>query len=130
MNYKIEVIPDASTVKVTMYEQYSFEVDDPVADQEIIDILEKSDESMFLIVDLIQRPLSLDDVIHSSNKDARGENALFHHPKVKGLLVVTESDMVRLAAKGLNTVTFGNVNARAFKTADEALDYARSQVAS
>lgn len=128
MNYKVEVVPDVPVILLSMFEQYSFATDDLEADKEIIAILEESDEPMFFVVDTTRRPLSLDDVVHSANKDARGEEPLFHHSKLRGLLVVSPSDMVRLAAKGLTTITFGNVNARAFRTVDEALEYARSQV--
>ena len=130
MNYKVEVLPDVPVVLLSMFEQYSFATDDLEADKEIIAILEESDEPMFFVVDTTRRPLSLEDVIHAANKDARGEDPLFHHLKMRGLIVVTTSDMVRLAARGLNTITFGNVNARAFKTLDEALDYVRAQVTS
>jgi hypothetical protein len=126
-NYKVEVVPGEPAVLLSMYEDYSFVVDDPEADKELIAALDASDEDMFMIIDLLRRPLSLQDVVHSANKDGRGEQALFHHPKVRGLIIVTDSDMVRLATKGLTTVTFGSLNAKAFGSLDEALAYVRSK---
>lgn len=128
VNYKVEALPDVPVVLLSMFEQYSFATDDLEADKEIIACLDESDEPLFFIVDTTRRPLSLDDVVHAANKDARGEDPLFHHPQMQGLIVVSPSDMVRLAAKGLTTVTFGNVNAKAFKFLDEALDYVRAQM--
>lgn len=128
MNYKIEVIPDEPIVLVALYEHYSFAVDDPVATAEVRVILDKSGEPMFMIMDVTQLSLSLDDLVQSANRDARGEQPIYHHPKLLGLLIVTRSDMIRLAVRGITTVAFGNVNAKAFKTVDEALTYARSQV--
>ena len=127
MNYKIEVIQDEPVVMVTLYKHYSFAVDDPVATDEVRNILNKSNQPMFMLMDVTDLSLSLDDLIKSANRDARGEQAIYHHPNLSELLVVTHSAMVQLAVKGIATITFGNVNAKAFGTVDEALAYARDQ---
>ncbi|MBN1429029.1 MAG: hypothetical protein JXB07_11635 [Anaerolineae bacterium] len=127
MNYKIEVVPGEQIVQATLFKHYSFAVDDPVANNEVKVILDASDTPMFMIIDVTQLSLSLDDVVKSANSDTRGEQAIYRHPKLRGVLVVTQSHMVRLAVKGLTSVTFGNVNAKAFGSVEEAIDYARSQ---
>lgn len=126
MNYRVEVVPGEAIILATLFEQYSFATDDPEANAEVEAILDQSNEPMFLVIDASRRAFSLDDVVHAANNDARGEDPLYHHSQMQELLIVTRSDLVRLATKGLNTVTFGNVNAKAFKTVDEALAYARS----
>jgi hypothetical protein len=128
MNYRVEVVPGEPIILATLFEQYSFAADDADANAEVIAIFDQSEEPMFLAIDTTHRAFSLDDVVHAANNDARGEDPLYHHPKMRELLIITHSDLIRLATKGLNTVTFGNVNAQAFKTVDEALAYARSQV--
>jgi hypothetical protein len=127
MNYKIEVIPDEPIILATLYAHYSLAVDDPVANNEARAIMDKSGEPMFMIMDVTDLSLSLDDLVQAANRDARGEQAIFHHPKLLELLVVTHSAMIQLAVKGITTVTFGSVHAKAFGTVDEALAYARAQ---
>ena len=128
MNYKVEALPGEPVILATLYEDYSYTVDDPQANAEVVNILDEIDGAMFLVIDATHRSFSLDDVVQAANNDARGEDALYHHPKLLGVLIVTRSSLVRLATKGLNTVTFGNVNAYAFEALDEAIEYARSQI--
>lgn len=128
MNYKVEVIPDEPIVKIELYKHYSFVTDDPIATDKARQILNQSDEPMFMLMDVTDLSMSLEDVIKSTNNDARGEDAIFHHPKLIELLVVTRSKMIQLAVKGLTTVTFGNVKAKAFQTVDEARIYVRSKM--
>lgn len=65
--------------------------------------------------------------VQASSMAARGDNPLFHHPKVKQVLLVVGDIMQELSAKGMQSDTFGNVNIRTFKSVEEALAYARSQ---
>lgn len=127
MNYKIEIIQDEPIVIVTLYKHFSFAVDDSVATGEVWEILDQNNQPMFMIMDVTALSLSLDDLVKSANNDTHGERAIYHHPNLLELLVVTRSAMVKLAVKGITTVTFGNVNARAFETVDEALAYTRAE---
>jgi hypothetical protein len=51
--------------------------------------------------------------------------ALFKHPNIREALLVTQSPVASLAAKGLNSPIFGNARLTIFKTLKEALEYAR-----
>ncbi|MBN1311552.1 MAG: hypothetical protein JXB30_09045 [Anaerolineae bacterium] len=129
MNYKIEVVPNEPILMVDLYKHYSFTVDDPVATGECWKILDESDEPMFMIMDVTDLAISLDDLVQAANRDTHGEQPIYHHPKLQELLVVTRSKMIQIAVRGITSVAFGNVNAKAFGTVDEALAYARSQLA-
>lgn len=130
MNYKIDVLPGEPIILYTMLEQYTLSQDMPNADTETQAILNGSSEPMFLIVDVTRLSLSLNDVIQGATQAARGEQPLFHHPNVREVVVVATSGIAKLASKGLNTATFGNVNISVSGTVDEALAYVRSRMVS
>jgi hypothetical protein len=59
----------------------------------------------------------------------RETGALLTHPLMKEFLVVTNVKLVELAAKGLSSDIFGNVAVQVFETLEDALAYAREQIA-
>jgi hypothetical protein len=44
------------------------------------------------------------------------------HHFINCIFLITESCLVNLAAKGLNTVTFGNVNVNIYRSLDDVFD--------
>lgn len=126
--YRLEVFSDEPIVVTYVSKEYKIVEDMPRSDAELRAILENVSEPLFDIVEASALPVSLDDVILSSNKGARGEQPIWHHPKVREMIFVHPSALVKLAARGLNTVTFGNLNAQVFSNLEDALAYARSKV--
>lgn len=128
MNYKIEVLPNEPIMLYTMLEQFSMAQDGPQAQDEAREILEQSSQPMFMILDVTGRSVTLDDVVHGASQSARGKQPILQHPKVRKVILVATSSIVKIATKGLNTATFGNVDISVFGTVDEALTYVRSQI--
>ena len=58
----------------------------------------------------------------AANMGGRGEDAIWHHPKIRGVYFVSNSKMVELAAKGMNTPIFANTMIKVFETVEEALE--------
>lgn len=69
---------------------------------------------------------TVEEAIMTANALTRGEQPVFRHPNLKGILIVTEDSFIRLAGKGLENEIFGNVRIRFFATSEEALAFARS----
>lgn len=82
---------------------------------------------MFFIMNMSEMSVDRDDVILGANRGARGEQPLSHHANLREMLSVFRSGMIKLAIKGLNTVTFANLNAKALDSLDDALAYAQPQ---
>ncbi len=127
MNFTIEVMLDNTVILQTVFENYSLVDDDPISDIKVIEILEESDRPLSFIIDVSRRAITLDDVIYIANKDARGEEPLWHHPNLQEVIFVHKSDLVHLAVRGLKSMVFGNLDAKVFKSVDEALDYLRAK---
>lgn len=125
--YSIEVFSDQPIVVTYISKEYKITEDMPKSDAEVRAILEKAGEPLFDIVEASALTVSLDDVILSSNKGARGEQPIWHHPKVREMIFIHPSALVKLAARGMNTAIFGNLNVKVFKTLEDALAYVRSK---
>ena len=67
--------------------------------------------------------MTLDDIVAGVNNLSRGESALWKHPNIKELIFVTTNTNIQMAAKGLNSLMFGNIQAEIFETREEALEY-------
>lgn len=129
MSYKVEALPREPIILVTLSAQSLIMEDMAKSGVEVRALLDQAAEPSFFIMDMSELSVSLDDVIVGANRGARSEQPLSHHPNLREMLFVSRSSMIKLAIKGLNTVTFGNLNARVFDSLDDALAYARSQEA-
>lgn len=97
----------------------------PLSTADVRALLDEAQEPTFYILDISRLKLSLNDVIVGANTGARGETPLWHHPMIKELVTVSADGLVQLAAKGLSSLTFGNLHIRVFGTLDEAVEYCR-----
>ncbi|HEX3050440.1 MAG TPA: hypothetical protein VHP83_07285 [Aggregatilineaceae bacterium] len=79
-----------------------------------------------LIFDLVAAPLDYTALFHLVNFGARGDTPIFHHPNVGRLIFVTQSELIELGAKTLDSPIYGNLSIPVFPTLDQAMHYARS----
>jgi hypothetical protein len=82
----------------------------------------------FVINDLTHVDLILEEVILGANL-AHNDISPFANPQVLGNILVTTSDLIKLAATGLNSETFGFLHLPVFNTVVEAVEYARQSIA-
>lgn len=68
----------------------------------------------------------LSSVIAGANMSARGDNPIFHHPNTCSISYVTQSGVVALAAKGMDSKVFGHLKINVFGTLEEALAHVRA----
>ncbi|MBN1313322.1 MAG: hypothetical protein JXB30_18090 [Anaerolineae bacterium] len=85
-------------------------------------ILEAQEELLFFICDVREMKLSLDDLIAAANVGSRGQQPLWQHPKIRDVYFISNLKMVELAAKGLSSPIFGNMQVRVFGTVEKALE--------
>lgn len=96
---------------------------------EINALLDEANEPCYLILDVQEVTMSLDELIQWASFAARKSGVNLHHPHMKAVLAVTKSKLFELAGKGLRHDAFGNVNVHIFGSMEEALAYARAQPA-
>jgi hypothetical protein len=122
MPYSIEELPNESVILLTFQPGFSAE---ELADSaaELTKMLDAQSEPVYFILDMTSISLSLDDVIAGANMATRGSKPPFHHPNVRGVVFVSGNNLIKLAAQGLKTATFGNTAVQVFETLDKALAY-------
>lgn len=128
--YHFEKLEGEPILLFTVYNTYSMATDAQESVRVTFDILDDIGEPVFYVLDWLNlNPLSLEDVSEGAMRVALAENPLFKHPQIRGLAFVTLSDIFTLAARGLDSDTYGNIKIEIFATVNEALAYAREQLA-
>ncbi len=123
MTYRIEVKPDAPIIVIR--HDVGSHVVEYLADlgRDMLRLLDEQTEPVFVIADLSNVAMDLDDHMQASDVSARDEHAMMHHPNVRENIFVGADPLVRMAAKGLESATFGLTRMAHFDTLDEALAY-------
>lgn len=127
-HYEFKTLPGEPIVVGTLFDSFSYQDDIQTVLDELTALLDAASEPIIYVNDLREFGMSMNDVIDVSSRVARGANAVLHHPNLKAYVIVTQKELFRLAARGLNSPIFGFTEISAFDTLDEALAFARSQV--
>lgn len=128
--FKNEKLPGEPIIVNTTYETWEVHKHHAEGSEEVIALMEEAGKPIYYICDMRRMSLTLQDIIKSANMGTRDSGALLTHPLMKEFLVVTNVKLIELAAKGLSSDIFGNVAVKVFETPEDALAYAREQVAS
>jgi hypothetical protein len=121
-----EKLPDEPIVVVTIQGGYDVTTEAAQSIKDGIAFLDSLDEPVLYITDFSSAEFGLTEMILGSNLAARGENPIFRHPKVREIIYVTQSDLSKLAARGMDSEAFGNLKISVYGTLEEALAYARA----
>ncbi len=128
MSYHNELLPGEPIVVAHLHADFSLANETQSSIVETRRVLDSVDEPIFYILDLSNLTINIHDLISGTNSSSRGEDPLWHHPNIREFLVVSQSKLIQLAAAGLNSVSFGNLEAKMFGSLDEALAYCREQI--
>jgi hypothetical protein len=90
---------------------------------QLIDILDSSGEPMVYIADVRELTISFADMVNILGFITNKELAVFQHPKLHEIIVVTSSNIAALGAQALGQQQYGGFNAQVFEDMDAALDY-------
>lgn len=97
--------------------------------RQVAELLDSLEEPIYFVFDLSDVKFDLTDVIVGANRGAGNPTGSLRHPKVKEVVAVTKSGLIKLAARGLKSAVFGEVPVSVFETRDQALAYTRDQIA-
>jgi hypothetical protein len=93
---------------------------------EIARVVAAQPAPVFLIIDLNSHHMRLDQMSLLMGKMARGTSSLLHHANLRETIVVTSSDVIRMALGIVNGPMFDNVRLSTFATFDEAENHCRA----
>jgi hypothetical protein len=71
-------------------------------------------------------PMDVEDLLLATSDISQGPNAIWRHPKIREVLLISPQAIVQAAAPALSGDAFGNLNVRLFESLDEALACIRS----
>lgn len=127
MFYKIERLPDLPVILATWYEGFKFLEHGQAYVADLEACVKQITTPFFYVLDLSgMHSFSLDGLVVAANAGASGD--LRRNPLNRGNIFISDADLIKLAAQGMNTESFGHLNIRIYASVDEALDYIRSQI--
>ncbi len=136
--YTFEVFPDEPIFVITLLPDFSLARDLAEEHAMVRQFLDQADKRYFYVLDIRQATLGVEDVISAANSGALGRGSsgtgqdeipVWKHPNVQGRALITENGLIKLAAKGLNSRAFGNLDVTIVSTLEEALDHCRAVIA-
>ncbi|MBN1563635.1 MAG: hypothetical protein JXA10_07345 [Anaerolineae bacterium] len=124
--FKFEKLPGEPIVVFTAFESYRMAQDAQLSVEATFEFFDALDEPTNYILNWLDlNPLDIEDVSVGAMAVALAENPIFKHPKMRKIIFVTTSEIFILAARGLDSDTYGHIKIDVFPTLDEALQYAR-----
>lgn len=121
--YTLEILPDRPVVLIHPEPGLTIAALIEPGMGDLFHLLDTADRRLFLVVDLREVTADLDGLMRAATWAARGRSPILHHPMLAEAVVISINAIVRMAAKGLATATFGFARVLCFATPDEALDY-------
>jgi hypothetical protein len=127
MSYELKQFTDEHVILATCNQDYNMaqELDSMVEDILLTSTAES--QPSYLIIDMRGVSFGLDSVIVAANRARSDENSVFHHPSIEQVIFVTDSRLIELSARGLNTEIFGRISVPVFHTVEEARSYVRQR---
>ena len=127
-SFHVELLPGEPILLFEVTEEYATARDWPEGDAATRQFLDQAREPLYHLIDLTEASFTLDDIVVGVNKLSRGTAALWKHPNILDLIFVTDDATIQMAAKGLDSLMFGNIEAKIFETREEALEYIRVKI--
>ncbi len=125
MSYIYEKLPSEAILVLTYNADYQVKSEGLPSIEEGVRLLNAEEKPVFLIIDLLKIPsLRMYDIVEGASMATR-QTQLLTHPKNRENLLITQSKLYSMVAKGLDSFAFGNAKLKTFDTVDEALAYAR-----
>jgi hypothetical protein len=130
-NDKVKFVyrPNDASVVVMFMPSHNFATDAPATNALARQMLDSVDEPIYWILDFTRvifpekLSMTLEEGIFATNL---ANVEVWHHRNIRQVVFVADNEIMRAAAEGLNSPSFGNLNVKVFAKLDDALAYARS----
>ncbi len=130
MSHTVEAVPEQPIVVATCQADFWVAEELDAMVDAILRLAESSPQPVFLIVDMLAVTFSPNDIIIAANRARKDSNSVFHHPAIRQVIFISDSRLVELASRGLNTEIFGNISVRTFPSVEAALKEVHKQLTS
>jgi hypothetical protein len=126
MSYDLERLPDDPVILFKGYKDFGAPNELGQAVGDIMRLLDQQPEPVYLIQDeRLHRTPNVEEMIIVGQALAWETRALYRHPMLAGVIIVTANEITQALYQGLNSEVFGHVQVELFDTPDEALAYVR-----
>lgn len=88
-------------------------------------LVSEQPEPLFLIIDISQVPMRIDQVNTAANMSAKDTHDFLHHPNIREVVFVTPVVVIRLALRVMSSTAYHELNMSVVDTLDEALAHCR-----
>ncbi len=122
MPFVVEADSEVGAVIVRLGRDFSLQTEATRFRAELHQALDTQQNPVALIFDIRDASLSSRDMLISTDSESQ---RLLRHPNIRESVVVTDDALVQIAAKGVNSMSFGFIKVRTFPTLEDALEYAR-----
>jgi hypothetical protein len=130
MSYTIDRLDGDRIFIVSQSDDFDIAAESAALLREQLAILDASSGGIVFVLDLRNMSTKLDDIILAANSMRTEDGkAMAAHPHRLASAIITDSKILQLAVKGLNSATFGHLVAPVFGTLEDGLAYARQQLA-
>ncbi len=137
MNYRIETLDNEPVNIWTGFEGFKWGTPEHKrVDDELKAIWEASEEPLYHIADVSRVELDVEQLMAAASSVAQGAQALWAHPKVIEVVLVTQDPAILLSINLLNQSKetgkgpYRSLNVVVVETIDAALTYARERIQS
>jgi hypothetical protein len=128
MSYSINLLQDPPVLVSSWDSSFEFTQEIRAYSDEIKTILDARTEPLYYVMDFREwKDMSLENMMKAAEVGARSGNSNLHHPMTKGVLFITGSRLMEMAARGMKSDIYGNLDIRVFSTVDDALDFVKKQ---
>jgi hypothetical protein len=126
MSFTVVKYPNEPIIIQTFNEDYDMQAEIALSNRTTSEALDNSPEDGVYLIDVFNFQITFEEIVKGANIVARGERPLWHHPKLKQVVLVTADGLLRMAAEGMAASVFGGLKIPVFETLEEALAYARA----
>ncbi|MCA9913994.1 MAG: hypothetical protein KC496_11620 [Anaerolineae bacterium] len=121
MSFNVEQHPSSRAVVVILQQDFSMQTEYAEFRAQVRAALDEHSQPTTLIFEVRDASLTSKDLLVATDGDSQD---LLRHPNIRETIVVTEDMLVQIAAKGVNSFSFGYIKVRTFPTLEAALAYA------
>ncbi len=131
MHYTIQKLPNEPITIWTPMDEWDWVADSPESNAKVVALWDASDEAVYHIANTQHYNWNLEGLTTAAASAAFGENPLFTHPKLKGVIIVTQDPKVLFAINAVVESMKGGGSlyrsspVLAMSTLEEALAYIR-----
>lgn len=126
MSFSVVKYPNEPIIVQTFNPDYDLQNEIALSNAASREALDTSPETGVYLIDVFNFDITFEQIVQGANIVARGERPLWHHPKLKQVILVTSDGLLRMAAEGMSASVFGGLVVPVFETLEEALAHARA----